>query len=115
MKRGGEHKGGGGGEHDGHFHVWGEGSFPFPPESGGGADMAACEGGERDGWMAGWREGGRDGRLEEERRGGGREGGLGSLSGDDPIAPKAPLQLQVLQLLPQLLSLLLLLLLTLAV
>lgn len=37
---------------------------------------------------------------------------LSSLSWYDPVAPKAPLQLQVLQLLPQLLPLLLLLLLT---
>lgn len=37
---------------------------------------------------------------------------LSSLSRDDPVAPKAPLELQVLQLLPQLLPLLLLLLLT---
>ena len=35
-----------------------------------------------------------------------------SLSGNDPVAPKAPLQLQVLQFLPKLLPLLLLLLLT---
>lgn len=37
---------------------------------------------------------------------------LSLLSGDDAVAPKAPLQLQVLQLLPQLLPLFLLLLLT---
>lgn len=36
---------------------------------------------------------------------------LSLLSWDDPITPKAPLQLQILQLLPQLLALLLLLLL----
>lgn len=43
---------------------------------------------------------------------GGRGVVLSSLGQDDPVAPKAPLQLQVLQLLPQLLPLLLLLLLT---
>lgn len=62
--------------------------------------------------MEGW--GGVTGGGEEEEEGGGAEGSaaLSSLSRDDPVAPKAPLQLQVLQLLPQLLPLLLLLLLT---
>lgn len=48
-----------------------------------------------------------------KREGAGSEGSvaLSSLSGDDPVTPKASLQLQVLQLLPQLLPLLLLLLL----
>lgn len=58
---------------------------------------------------------------EQERteRGDGRDGGevwgqfdACLLSGDDSVAPKAPLQLQVLQLPPQLLPLLLLFLLT---
>lgn len=60
-----------------------------------------------------------EGRGSHRGRGGGEraEGSaaLSSLSWDDPVALKAPLQLQVLQLLPQLLPLLLLLLLTLAV
>lgn len=70
------------------------------------ADMADVEGG------AGVRMEGRGVTGEEE--GGGAEGSaaLSSLSWDDPVAPKAPLQLQVLQLLPELLPLLLLLLLT---
>lgn len=47
---------------------WG-GSFHFLPESGDGADMAACEGGEMDGWMdggrEGWEVGGEDGEGRE--------------------------------------------------
>lgn len=65
------------------------------------ADMADVEGGggERQGRKAG-----------EEGRGLGCVA-LFLLSGDDPVTPKAPLQLQVLQLLPQLFPLLLFLLL----
>lgn len=57
--------------------------------------------------------GGAVGWGEEEEGGVGIEGSaaLSLLSWDDSVAPKAPLQLQVLQLLPQLLPLLLLLLL----
>lgn len=75
--------------------------------------------GEEEGGSQGkvWGEGGVTGGGEEGEEGGGAEGSaaLSSLSWDDPVAPKAPLQLQVLQLLPQLLPLLLLLLLALAV
>lgn len=55
-------------------------------------------------------------RGSQKGGGGGAGGGddgsaaLSSLSRDDPVTPKASLQLQVLQLLPQLLPLLLLLL-----
>lgn len=69
------------------------------------ADMADVEeGGGKDGGVG----------VGSQGEGGGAEGSaaLSSLSRDDPVAPKAPLQLQVLQLLPQLLPLLLLLLLT---
>lgn len=71
--------------------------------------MADVEEGSRGG-----EDGGEGGVTGAERWGEGLKGNaaLSSLSWDDPVAPKAPLQLQVLQLLPQLLPLLLLLLLT---
>lgn len=75
------------------------------------ADMADVQGGGSGGRG---RDGGK-GASEEERWEGEVGAARSSLSRDDPVTPKAPLQLQVLQLLPQLLPVLLLLLLTLAV